>query len=127
MFLRPRQRLLIALVVACCLLFQQVALAAFACSPALAAQPAMPAGMEHCQQMQMPPAPAPSAVLCEKHCSPDQFLTSDASAPGVPAMAPPPAFSLVLFEPVSHAARQVEVPIARSDPPPRLRYCSLQI
>lgn len=123
---RVRQRLKILLVISC-LLFQQVAMAAYACELVESAPRPMPVGMEHCAQMDMAPDQAQSPALCEKHCVPDLPVQTDATAPSVPALALPPAFPLVLTEPVSHVAQQVEVPITRSDPPPRLRYCSLLI
>jgi hypothetical protein len=123
---RRRRTLLVALLIAS-LLFQQVAVAAMACAKAAAPPPPMPAGMEHCAQMDMTPGQAESPALCAKHCAPDLSLLTDTAAPGVPAMALPPAFALVLDVPASQVAQQVAVPIARSDPPPRLRYCSLLI
>ena len=121
-----RRRALFAVVLIASLLFQQMALAAFACAQAKAPPP-MPPGMEHCAQMDMAPAHVQAPPLCAKHCAPDQTLTADHAAPTVPMLALPPAFPLVLGESVSHLARQADVPVARSDPPPRLRYCSLQI
>jgi hypothetical protein len=121
-----RRRMLLGALLIASLLFQQVAVAAYACAHPVAA-PAMPAGMEHCARMDAAPAPVASSPLCEKHCTPDQSLLTDTAVPGVPTLALPPAYSLVLVEPVSHVAQQVEVPIVRSDPPPRLRYCSLLI
>ena len=123
---RRRRSLLGALLIAS-LLFQQVAMAAIACAKAQAAPPPMPPGMEHCAQMDMAPVQAESPALCGKHCVPDLSLITDTAALSVPILAMPPAFSLVLETPVSHVALQVEVPISRSDPPPRLRYCSLLI
>ena len=123
---RRRRSLLGALLIAS-LLFQQVAMAAIACARAEAPPPPMPPGMEHCAQMDMAPVQAESPALCEKHCVPDLSLLTDTAALSVPTLAMPPAFSLVLESPVSHVALQVEVPISRSDPPPRLRYCSLLI
>ncbi|HUR39764.1 MAG TPA: hypothetical protein VM240_01200 [Verrucomicrobiae bacterium] len=125
MFRRAHIRL--SLLVLASLLFQQVAMAAYACELVEAAPPPMPAGMEHCAQMDMAPVQAESLMLCEKHCVPDLTLLTDASAPSVPMLALPPAFSLVLTPPASHVTQQVGVPIVRSDPPPRLRYCSLLI
>jgi hypothetical protein len=120
---RRHRTLLVALLIAS-LLFQQVAVAAFACARAPLPAPAMPPGMAHCAQMA---APVQAPALCEKHCTPDQTVLSATAALGVPALALPPVFALVLDAPAAQAARQVEVPIARSDPPPRLRYCSLLI
>ena len=123
---RRRRALLGALLVAS-LLFQQVAVAALACARTASPPPPMPPGMEHCAQMDMAPIQAETPALCEKHCAPDLSPPADSAALSVPALALPPAFALVLLTPVSHVAQQVEVPIARWDPPPRLRYCSLQI
>ncbi|MGH8029818.1 MAG: hypothetical protein ACREO3_07785 [Arenimonas sp.] len=126
MFRRPRIRLRIAIVLIASLLFQQVAVAAYACAKA-AAPPPPPPGMEHCAQMGMAPAATQSPALCEKHCAPDLSLTTDATAPTVPPPLLPPSFSLVLDEPSAQAAHRIEAPISRSDPPPRLRFCSLLI
>jgi hypothetical protein len=122
-----RRRTLLGALLIVSLLFQQVAVAALACARTPAPPPPMPAGMEHCAQMDMAPVHAQSPALCAKHCAPDLSLVTDMAAPGVPTLGLPPAFSLVLETPASHVAQQVEVPIARSDPPPRLRYCSLLI
>jgi hypothetical protein len=122
-----RRRPLLAVLLIASLLFQQVAVAAFACARSPVPPPAPMAGMEHCAQMDMPPAQAQAPALCEEHCAPDRSVPSDLAAPGVPALGLPPAFALVLDVPATHVAQQVEVPIARSDPPPRLRYCSLRI
>jgi hypothetical protein len=122
-----RRRQLLGAVLIASLLFQQVAVAAFACARTAVPPPLPPPGMEHCAQMDMAPAQVQAPALCEEHCAPDRSVPSDTAAPGVPALALPPAFALVLDVPASHVAQQVEVPIARSDPPPRLRYCSLLI
>ena len=122
-----RRRPLLGAVLIASLLFQQVAVAAFACAGSLEPPPPPPPGMEHCAQMDMAPAQVQAPALCEEHCAPDRSVLADTAAPGVPALALPPAFPLVLDAPASHVAQQVEVPIARSDPPPRLRYCSLLI
>jgi hypothetical protein len=130
MFVPARRRFRVAIVLVASLLFQQVAVAAHACDREFA-PPVMPPGMEHCAGMAMAPAIAPAASpslqLCEKHCVPDLSVTSDASALAVPVMALPPAFFPVLAQPASQATLRLQVPIARSDPPPRLRYCSLLI
>jgi hypothetical protein len=120
------RRLRIALVVIFCLLFQQVALAAYACTRSQA-PPAPVAMADHCADLAMAQEHAPP-LLCEKHCAPDQTLVVDHATLVVPPLAlPPPAFGLVLAMPATHAVVPVEVPIARSDPPPRLRFCSLLI
>jgi hypothetical protein len=123
MFRRARHRLHVGLVLIACLLFQQVAVAAYACDFAPAKAPA-PSG--HCADSIAAPAPAKVSPLCEKHCTPDVSVLSDAATPAVPALSPPPAFSLVLGEPLAQL-HEASTPITQSDPPPRLRYCSLLI
>ena len=126
MRLRARHRLRIALVVILCLLFQQLALAAYAC-PMEQMPPQMEAMAEHCAEMGMQQA-QDNPALCAKHCSPDFSTPADHAKLSVPAlMLPPVAFAPVLATPVTHVAVQAEIPIARSDPPPRLRFCSLLI
>jgi len=123
---RVRHRLRIALAVIFCLLFQQVALAAYACP--MEQMPAeMTAMAEHCAEMGMQQA-QDNPALCAKHCSPDFSTAADHVKLAVPALALPPlGFAPVLVSPVTHGAVQVDVPIAQSDPPPRLRFCSLLI
>lgn len=126
MRLRARHRFRIVLVVILCLLFQQAALAAYACP--LDSQPAQPVPMaEACAGMgmeQIRDVPA----LCQKHCVPDLSVAADHATPAVPAVAlPPPLFEFVVAGSISRAMRLTEVRISRSDPPPRLRYCSLLI
>ena len=126
MRLRARQRLRVALVVIACLLFQQVALAAYAC-PMEQMPPQMEAMAEHCAEMGMQQA-QDNPALCAKHCAPDISTAADHAQLSVPPlMLSPLAFAPVLVTPVTRVAVQAEIPIARSDPPPRLRYCSLLI
>ncbi|MBA2238866.1 MAG: hypothetical protein H0W24_09270 [Lysobacter sp.] len=123
---RTRQRLRICLVVMLCLFFQQVAVAAYACT-----MPRMPADAtllgDVCAEMEgMAAAPAQEApALCVKHCAPDPSLVSDHAAPGVPMLALPPVARDLLQSRSTWQASSVA--IVRSDPPPRLRYCSLLI
>lgn len=123
---RASQRLRIAALVIFCLLFQQAALAAYLCP--LEQMPAETSAMaEHCAEMGMDEA-QDNPALCEKHCAPDVLATADHASPTVPALAlAPPMHGLVLAQPISHVTVQAEVPIAPSDPPPRLRFCSLLI
>jgi len=121
-----RQLSRIALFLVLSLLFQQAAMAAYTCTltqaPAEAVTPD-----EDCASMQMQQT-AEAPALCAKHCAPDQSLVPENPAPGVPALAlPPPAHALVLFTQVGSMACETRVPVERSDPPPRLRYCSLLI
>ena len=123
---RARQRLRIALSVIFCLLFQQAALAAYLCP--IEQMPAETAAMAaHCAEMGMQQA-KDNPGLCEKHCNPDHLLAADGAKLSVPPLALPAIILTPVFvQPVSHVAVQADVPIARSDPPPRLRYCSLLI
>jgi hypothetical protein len=122
MRLRSRHRVRLALVVILCLMFQQMALAAYACPIER-----MPLDMaNHCAEMGMQQA-QDNPALCAKHCAPDLTTAADHVQLSVPALMLPPGFAPVLVTPVTHVAVQAEVPIARSDPPPRLRYCSLLI
>lgn len=123
---RDRQRLRICLVVVLCLFFQQMAVAAYACT-----MPRMPADAtllsEDCDAMEgMELAPSQEApALCVQHCAPDPSVTFDLATPGVPMLALPPIErDLLRLRPAWHATG---VAIVRSDPPPRLRYCSLLI
>jgi hypothetical protein len=126
MQIRARHRLLVALIVIGSLVFQQVAVAAYACDPAARGQ--TPAPASHCEHAAKAAGPSASSPLCEKHCTPDQSVLTDTAALGVPALAlPPMLFTLVVHEPAAPLAQGDTVPLTRSDPPPRLRYCSLLI
>lgn len=122
---RGRRRLRITFSVIFCLLFQQVAMAAYACT--LPDMPPAAAMAEECADMDMEPAQE-LPQLCAGHCSPDHAVVTDASAPQVPPVALPPLllgeFGMALR---AQAGPVAEVAIERSDPPPRLRYCSLLI
>jgi len=116
----------IALLLVLSLLFQQAAMAAYTCT--LTQPPAAPVAMdEDCASLQMRQVREDPA-LCAKHCAPDQSLFPENPAAGVPTLAlPPPAYALVLSTQVGSMACDTRVPVERSDPPPRLRYCSLLI
>lgn len=122
---RARHRIHMAILVIACLLFQQVAVAAYLCPVEQGA--AVPAAVEPCADMAMDAATDVPA-LCVKHCDPDRYLATDGGKLSVPPLAvPPPVFAPVLAQATSRLAVWVEVPVARSDPPPRLRFCSLLI
>ena len=122
---RRRHRLRVLLLGIVCLLFQQVALAAYLCPMEQVPTPAE--RTDHCagmaaQQVQDNPA------LCDKHCAPDHSIASDHTSPTVPALALPPLhFAPVLSQSGSHLVSFAEVPVEPTGPPPRLRYCSLLI
>ena len=126
MIRRSRHRLKLALVVILCLLFQQAALAAYLCP--LEQMPAETAAMTaHCAEMGMEQA-RDNPALCEKHCNPEHSVAADAVKLSVPSLAlPPPMLAPVVLQSVARVAAHAYVPIARSDPPPRLRFCSLLI
>jgi len=120
-----RRRSRISWLVLFALLFQQLALSAYACT--LATTPSVPAAaMADCAGMPM--KASHTSTLCDKHCHPDHATVSSLLSVTVPPLGlPPPAFDLV-GHPLSIVdQRYVDVPISRSDPPPLLRFCSLQI
>lgn len=124
---RPRVRL--AWLALLALLFQQVALASYACPvPVAPAEPprAM-ASMAGCEGMEMPDPHAP--LLCDQHCQRDHVANPDLKVPQVPSLALPPvhfALDATLPPPVQER-HYADVPVCRSDPPPAQRFCSLQI
>ena len=126
MLRRTRQRLRTAALVVICLLFQQVALAAYLCP--MEQMPAEATAMaEHCAEMGMAQQ-QDNPALCAKHCSPDYGVAADAAKLTVPPLALPAVVMMpVQVQLVAGIAIQADVPIARSDPPPRLRFCSLLI
>ncbi|MEQ7780295.1 hypothetical protein [Xanthomonas hortorum] len=125
-FRTRRQRLRFAWLALLALLFQQVALAAYAC-PMAEAPPQPQALMAGCEGMEMPDADAPA--LCNQHCQRDHLTTSDLRVAQVPPLALPARhFDLVAsLLPSAPAQYYEDVPTCRSDPPPAQRFCSLQI
>ena len=121
---RATRRRWIVLVGLLCLLFQQVAVAAYRCQIDLAPVAASSV-MAGCHDMA--PAPADASALCAKHCHPDQARTADPGQLSIPALALPPLRPWLVAWHASTPAPPTAVRIARSDPPPRLRYCSLLI
>ena len=118
----PGMRLVFALVAVFCLLFQQVA---------VAMAPCMPEDMRASTQMSahdcegMPLAKA-SPGLCKAHCAPEPLAVPDCKWPLVPALLAPA--HVPDFERVPERLLPASLPaVQRSDPPLRLRYCSLQI
>ena len=110
MKMRRQSGLRIALAAALCLLFQQLALAGYACPGPSSAQ-----GGE-------------ASALCASHCAPVSPVSTD------PGKTPAPAAILALRAsfpvaetPVATVVTRVEPPCSTADPPPRLRYCTLLI
>jgi hypothetical protein len=125
MIRRSRHRLKVALLVILCLLFQQAALAAYLCPiDQVHATPAVMAA--NCAEMDMTQAPD-HTVLCDKHCNPDRVLAADVASVSVPPLALSPIALLTADVQLACGLLQDEPAIARSDPPPRLRFCSLLI
>ncbi len=126
-FRGPRRQRRFAWVVLLALLFQQLALAAYAC-PISETPPEPPkAVMAECVGMEMPDPDAPA--LCDQHCQRDHVTSPDVKAPQVPPLVLPPlhfALTTALLPPVE-AQYYEDVPTCRSDPPPAQRFCSLQI
>ncbi len=109
-----------------CLLLQQAALAAYLC-PTDTGRVAMSAMAGDCAGMDIAHV-QPDLGLCTKHCHPDQTAATDAAKLSVPPLAlPSPGYSASGLQPLSRIAVCTDIPIARSDPPPRLQYCSLLI
>ena len=114
----------IALAVLLSVLFQHVAIAAYACDtdqvPAAA-----DASMPGCGGMETRDPPA----LCDKHCNPDDSTTPEPRVAQVaPVVLPPARFELARTLPPASSLQLYEsVPAQRSDPPPMLRFCSLLI
>lgn len=108
------------------LLFQQAALAAYAC-PMTETPPPPLALMAGCEGMEMPDPDAP--VLCDQHCQRDHLTTPVLRVAQVPPLALPPMhFDLAAsLLPPAPAQYYEDVPTCRSDPPPAQRFCSLQI
>ena len=107
------------------LLFQQVAVAAFACPGPQ--PPHVEAATAHCAAMaaEQPASPQP---LCEKHCAPDQTLPSPfASASALAPALEPLWFAPVLAAAVPREAHRLERSLVQSQAPPRLQYCRLLI
>ena len=118
-------RLAFALLTTFCLLFQQVAVAASACMLDVAPA-AVSAAHEHCASTGDMAKDTPA--LCKAHCAPDLAMVADYKWPPVDFVAIlPPAVDL-LFVPVLPDPGVPALPaVHRSDPPLRLRYCSLLI
>lgn len=127
---RIRLRLVMLAVVS--LLFQQMALASYLCSPV--DMPADSTAMSmHCQGMPMAqrraPDNAPSA-LCVQHCSHQVASTQDANLPNVPPLLIPallPAQPIMTALPLSKAAHARAATRRMPGFPPALRYRVLLI
>ena len=117
------------------LIWQQVALAAYACqaSPEIMGQvttmtaASMNSMDVHCPDMQG----SPTSPLCQKHCAPDHATQVDARSTSVPLSAltaiPPMLMSVAIVAQQSNQSLE-RLDQRRTPPPiPRLLYCSLLI
>jgi hypothetical protein len=128
-----RRRVLWTGVVLFCLLFQQLAMAAYACT--LPTKPADIVMTGDCAAMGMTsgakssiPHQSPDA-RCAEHCAGSATSSPDVRLPSVPPLLLPLA-SPMLLGTVAHAPDQAALPdvaLLRPEPPPTLRFCSLLI
>jgi hypothetical protein len=123
-----RTRLRLVLLAVLSLLLQQVALAAYACSPGdvPATNTAMAA---HCDDMPMSPG-EPKPTLCPAHCAQPTLATPDVHAPTVPPLLLPallPAPIVLAPLPIAHATYTQAATWRRSGTPPTLRFRVLLI
>ena len=111
--IRPRTRRRLAWLVALLLLWQQVAVAAYACAtvPASPAAVATQAGASSMAAMghgcvEMPAAPVDP--ICQQHCQPDHATQVDVRTASVPlnvlTALPPMSLSVAAVRPPSHRA-----------------------
>lgn len=127
MMLRSKhRRLTVALALIACLLFQQVAMAAYACT--MVRMPPDPVAMaQDCDAMSTGQA-RDSTAVCQKHCTPEPASASSHATPAIPALSlPAVVHALVLVDGRAPISLATDVSVTRSDPPPRVRYCRLLI
>lgn len=128
-----RRRVLWTGIVLFCLLFQQMAMAAYVCT--LPTKPTDTIMTGDCAAMGMAskakaslPHQSPDA-RCAEHCAGNSTSAHDIRLPAVP---PPllPLASPTLLGTIMHAPDRAPLPdvaLHRPDPPPTLRFCSLLI
>lgn len=122
--LSRRHRARIAAVTVFCLLFQQLALAAYACT--MENDPSPAAAMVECHTTQ---ADASRDPLCQKHCAPDSATAAEIRTAGVAPLALPPERVLprpLHAVPVGDALRSRGVPSVHA-PPDALAFARLLI
>lgn len=122
-----KKRLRIAVLTVFCLLFQQVAVAAYACamemSPATSVPECHPRGDDGADADDAPKADP----LCEKHCSPDASTQAEARSTSVPALGLPPIQFLPVASPMGERRREHCRASHGPAPPPELAYTRLLI
>lgn len=115
-----------------CLLFQQLAMAAYVCT--LSASPAATLMTGDCAGIDMSSGHQASEhqrsdPRCAEHCADHATTTTDARLPAVPPLVLAPA-SPTLLGTIAEAPEQATLPdptVRRAEPPPTLRFCSLLI
>lgn len=132
--IKRRHRALWTGIVLCCLLFQQLAMAAYVCTlPTASTSIVMKndcaaMGMSSSAQKQTSPH-ASADPRCAEHCAGNTASAHDARLPTVPPLLLASA-SPALLGTVAHAPDRAALPntaLHRPDPPPTLRYCCLLI
>ena len=129
-----RRRVLWTGVVLFCLLFQQLAMAAYVCTlPTVPTNVVMTgdcAAMDRSSKATPPTSHQLGAdPRCVEHCAGNAASVHDASLPTVPPLLLA-SISPTLLGTIAHAPDQVALPdtaLHRPDPPPTLRFCSLLI
>lgn len=115
-----------------CLLFQQIAMAAYVCT--LPSQPVAMVMTGACDDMAMA-APTHhdwtqgTDPRCAEHCADHTSATPDARVPTLPPLLLPadwPALTATLMDRPARVALP-DPSLMRPDPPPALRFCSLLI
>jgi hypothetical protein len=127
-----RRRLLLAVTVLFCLLFQQVVMAAYVCT--LPVTSAMGVGrMADCAEMGMGAkthAGDPTDPRCTEHCANHVPTTANTQAPTVPPLLLPSELAAVTHAWLQSPAQHAHLPNPEfypPDPPPTLRFCTLLI
>ncbi|KZC40552.1 MULTISPECIES: hypothetical protein [Rhodanobacter] len=128
--LRPLTRRRLAWLVVVLLLWQQVAVAAYACvsapAPVATTAAAMVVMDDGCTDMTAPVDP-----LCRQHCQPNHATQVDARSASVPASTlaalPPELPSVAAVALPSHRALVRQEQLRAPAPIPRLLFCSLLI
>lgn len=115
-----------------CLLFQQLAMAAYVCD--LPNLPAATVMTGPCADMAMasPPHDAPAHGAdprCAEHCADHSSTAPDARLPQLPPLLLPAAWPTLTATLADRPERTVlpDPSLLRPDPPPSLRFCSLLI
>jgi hypothetical protein len=130
-----RRRVLWTGIVLFCLLFQQLAMAAYVCTlvtaPADIVMPGDCAGMDMDSAAQAAAAnDASTDPRCAQHCGGHTMSAHDASAPTVPALVLDGAAPTLTGTAAHVSQQQLTLPntaLRHPDRPPTLRFCSLLI